>query len=54
MADVVMVKLCDKVLEVRVSDSVMTVVLAFKDGVLRPICGYATQSCRIFFYERFL
>ena len=40
-------ELCEQVVEVRrVSDRVMTLVIAFEEDVLRLICGYAPQSGR--------
>ena len=40
-------ELCEKVIEVRmVSDRVMTLVVVFKEDVLRLICGHAPQIGR--------
>ena len=47
-------ELCGKVVEVRrVSDSVMTVVVVFEEGVVEKICGYAPQSVRSFEEKKF-
>ena len=39
-----MVELHEKVVEVRVSDNVIAIVMAFEQDVLRMIWGYAPQS----------
>ena len=40
-------ELCEKVAEIRgVTDRVMAAVLVFEEGVLRLVCGYASQMDR--------